>query len=37
MDKDNEMKQDIPAFSCDVDVISVFTLYGAPQIFTVYR
>ena len=37
MNKDEEMKQDMPDFSCDVDVISPFTTGGALQIFTAYK
>ena len=36
-DKDEEEKQDMPDFSCDVDVISAFTACGALQMFTAYE
>ena len=34
MDNDEEMKKDMPDFSCDADVISAFTLCVALQMFT---
>ena len=37
MGKGEEMEQDMPGFSCDVDVISVFTLCGALEMFTAYE
>ena len=37
MNKDKEMKYDMPDIRCDVDVISTFTLCGAIQMFTAYE
>ena len=37
MDKDEEMKLDMPDLSCDVDVICSFTPCGTLQMFTAYE
>ena len=37
VDKDEEMKQDLPDFNCHVDVISAFTPCGALQMFKAYK
>ena len=36
VEKDEEMKEDMADFSCDIDVISAFIPYGALQMFTSY-
>ena len=37
INKNKEMKEDMPGFSCDVAVISAFTPVGAFQMFTAYE